>query len=54
MIAASRVLAQVNAETRLRKSFPVYQKGAEEFAVIVILLPAWGPPRLTTQKLGSR
>jgi len=42
MIAASRALPQVNAGTRLRKSLPVYQKAAEEFAVIVILLRPWG------------
>jgi hypothetical protein len=34
MIAASRALAQANAGRRLRKSSPVYQKAAEELAVI--------------------
>jgi hypothetical protein len=47
MIAASPALTQVSAGTRLRKSFPVYQKAAEEFAVFVILLAA------QKQNLGS-
>jgi hypothetical protein len=41
MIAASRALAQVNAGRRLRKPFPVYQKAAEEFAVIKAIQKYW-------------
>jgi hypothetical protein len=41
MIAASRAVAQVNAGTRLRKSFLVHQKAAEEFAVIKATQKYW-------------